>query len=111
MTAPCGAGTQEALYAEMRGRIQEADESPPQRHHGFYYYTRTLEGAQYRVHCRRAVPSGTGPQTGKPCCLLSEIATLGAYPMFFANALEDSHWPQRGHRCIVGLDGLGVRSY
>ena len=30
---------------------------------GFYYYSRTLEGAQYRVHCRVAVPPGAGPPT------------------------------------------------
>lgn len=48
---------QETLYKEMRGRIQEADQSAPQRFHGYWYYTRTEEGAQYAVHCRRALPS------------------------------------------------------
>ena len=44
---------QEQLYKEMRGRIQEADRSAPQRHKGYWYYSRTEEGQQYRVHCRR----------------------------------------------------------
>jgi oligopeptidase B len=48
---------QETLYKEMRGRIQEADQSAPQRFHGYWYYTRTEEGAQYAVHCRRALPA------------------------------------------------------
>ena len=30
----------------------------------YYYYSRTLEGQQYRVHCRRKVPSGQGPPSG-----------------------------------------------
>lgn len=33
------------------------------RHGGFYYYTRTQEGQQYKIHCRRAVPAGAGPPT------------------------------------------------
>jgi oligopeptidase B len=57
---------QAALYLEMRGRIQEADRSAPLRSHGFYYYTRTEEGAQYAVHCRRALPAGAPPPTGAP---------------------------------------------
>ncbi len=54
---------QEALYKEMRGRIQEADQSAPQRYssastlQGYWYYTRTEEGAQYAVHCRRSLSS------------------------------------------------------
>lgn len=31
------------------------------RSHGYYYYTRTEEDQQYRIHCRRAVPSAAGP--------------------------------------------------
>lgn len=57
------------LYREMRGRIQEADESVPVRDGPYMYYSRTLEGAQYSVHCRRRLspdalarkPSGGWP--------------------------------------------------
>lgn len=54
---------QEELYREMRGRIQEADQSVPTRYHGYFYYTRTEEGQQYKSHCRRLVPSTAGPAT------------------------------------------------
>ncbi|KAI3426332.1 hypothetical protein D9Q98_008705 [Chlorella vulgaris] len=54
-------GLQEQLYREMRGRIQEADQSAPLRYQQFYYYTRTEEGQQYAVHCRRRLPAGVGP--------------------------------------------------
>jgi protease II len=47
---------QDALFKEMKGRIQEEDCSVPVRDSGFYYYTRTLEGKQYGVHCRRIIP-------------------------------------------------------
>lgn len=43
------------LFTEMKGRIQEEDSSVPVRDAGYYYYTRTLEGKQYGVHCRRKI--------------------------------------------------------
>ncbi|KAL4433270.1 hypothetical protein ABPG77_003318 [Micractinium sp. CCAP 211/92] len=54
---------QEQLYREMRGRIQEADQSAPVRFQKYFYYTRTEEGKQYAVHCRRALPAGAAPPT------------------------------------------------
>ncbi|PSC70317.1 Protease 2 [Micractinium conductrix] len=56
-------GLQETLYKEMRGRIQEADQSAPVRFGRFFYYTRTLEGQQYAVHCRRALSACAAPPT------------------------------------------------
>jgi oligopeptidase B len=44
---------QEELYQEMVGRIQETDEDAPYRYGGYYYYTRTVEGLQYPIHCRK----------------------------------------------------------
>src|SRR6478672_1986327 len=44
---------QEKLYAEMKGRIKEKDESVPFFKNGYYYYTRTVEGKDYYVSCRK----------------------------------------------------------
>jgi len=44
---------QEELYAEMKGRIQEKDESVPAFHNGYFYYTRNEEGQQYFKYCRK----------------------------------------------------------
>lgn len=44
---------QEALYQEMVGRIQETDLSVPYRKGGYYYYTRTEEGKEYSIYCRK----------------------------------------------------------
>src|SRR5215470_6470989 len=44
---------QEKLYQEMLGRIQQTDISAPYRLRGFLYFTRTEEGKQYGIHCRR----------------------------------------------------------
>ncbi|MBO9660549.1 MAG: oligopeptidase B, partial [Chitinophagaceae bacterium] len=50
------AGTKELqtrLYAEMKGRIKEKDESVPVFNNGYYYYRRTDEGKQYFKYCRK----------------------------------------------------------
>ncbi|MCP4358878.1 MAG: S9 family peptidase [Chloroflexi bacterium] len=44
---------QDELYREMVGRIQETDSSVPVRIGQNYYYTRTVEGLQYKIHCRK----------------------------------------------------------
>ena len=45
---------QEALYGEIKGRVQETDTSAPVYHRGFWTYTRTVEGLDYEIYCRRA---------------------------------------------------------
>ena len=44
---------EDKLFAEMKGRIKEDDESVPQLDNGFYYYSRTEKGKQYRTICRK----------------------------------------------------------
>ncbi|HWF78979.1 MAG TPA: S9 family peptidase [Streptosporangiaceae bacterium] len=51
------AGLREEIFAEIKGRTKETDLSVPVREGDWWYYTRTIEGKQYRVHCRRAVRS------------------------------------------------------
>jgi oligopeptidase B len=43
----------ETLYAEMLGRIKQTDLDVPYPLNGYYYYSRTEEGKQYRIHCRK----------------------------------------------------------
>jgi oligopeptidase B len=45
---------QEKLYQEMLGRILQTDLSVPYTLRGYSYFTRTEEGKQYNVHCRRS---------------------------------------------------------
>ncbi|MDQ5852943.1 MAG: S9 family peptidase, partial [Chloroflexota bacterium] len=44
---------QEQLYAEMRGRIKETDQQVPEKRDDYFYYSRTEEGKQYPIFCRR----------------------------------------------------------
>ena len=50
------ADLRERLFAEIRARIQEDDLSAPARDGGWWYWSRTEEGGQYRIHCRLADP-------------------------------------------------------
>ncbi|MFM7230842.1 MAG: S9 family peptidase [bacterium] len=43
----------ERLYLEMLNRIQQTDLSVPYRKGGWLYYSRTVEGSQYPLYCRK----------------------------------------------------------
>lgn len=49
------ADLRETLFNETRTRTRETDLSVPVRKGGYWYYTRTEQGQQYGVHCRRPV--------------------------------------------------------
>jgi oligopeptidase B len=65
------AGLRETLFTEIKTRTQETDLSLPTRKGGYWYYSRTVEGQQYGIHCRIALAEGavaegetTPPSTG-----------------------------------------------
>jgi oligopeptidase B len=48
------AGLREELYQEMLSHIKQTDDSVPYRDGAWWYYSRTEEGLQYSVYCRKA---------------------------------------------------------
>ena len=44
---------QQTMYDEILGRMKEDDESYPSLKDGYYYYSRTEKGKQYRTYCRK----------------------------------------------------------
>jgi oligopeptidase B len=44
---------QEMLYAEMKSRIRETDSTVPEQKGEYFYYSRTEEGQQYPIYCRK----------------------------------------------------------
>jgi oligopeptidase B len=50
---------QEKLYQEMLGKILQTDLSVPYLLRGYLYFTRTEEGKQYPIHCRRPDAQGS----------------------------------------------------
>ena len=53
---------QDKLYDEIVSRIQETDLSVPVPHGPWLYYSRSVEGLQYGIHCRRAPEDGSAEQ-------------------------------------------------
>lgn len=44
---------QEALFAEMKARIQETDSTVPEKRGGYFHYERHEQGKQYPIFCRK----------------------------------------------------------
>ncbi len=44
---------QESLYDEIRGKIKEEDNSVPYFFNDYFYYTRSVEGKEYYISCRK----------------------------------------------------------
>jgi oligopeptidase B len=44
---------QATLYSEMLGRIKQTDLSVPVKQDDYFYYSRTEEGKQYAIYCRK----------------------------------------------------------
>jgi oligopeptidase B len=54
------AGLRDRLFEEIVARIEETDLSVPARKGQWLYYSRTVEGSSYGIHCRK--PAGTGEE-------------------------------------------------
>ncbi|MBX6356102.1 MAG: S9 family peptidase [Micromonosporaceae bacterium] len=52
------AALREQVFGEIKKRTKETDLSVPSRKGRYWYYTRTVEGQQYAIHCRREVRPG-----------------------------------------------------
>jgi oligopeptidase B len=83
-------GLQEKLYQEMLGRIQQTDLSVPYRLRGYSYFTRTEEGKQYPVRCRRRDEEGAPEELLLDLNALAEghsFLGLGAFELSDDNEL------------------------
>jgi oligopeptidase B len=75
------------LFEEIRRRTKETDLSVPARKGGYWYYTRTEEGKQYGIHCRRAVR----PEDAGPPMPADGAAPDGEEVLLDGNALAEGH--------------------
>jgi len=53
----------EAIFQEISDRTLQTDLSVPNRRGGYWYYSRTIEGKQYALHCRVKVDGDQPPAT------------------------------------------------
>jgi oligopeptidase B len=102
----------ETIFNEIKTRTKETDLSVPVRHGGYWYYTRTVEGQQYGIHCRRAVEPGEtdppatddgGPLAGE-AVLLDGNAEAGDSEFFALGTFDVS---PDGHLLAYSVDLAG----
>ncbi len=74
---------QKQLYKELLGRIKETDLSVPEKIDDYYYYSRTEEGKQYRIFCRKK-----GELNAKEEILLDQNELAKGYDYFRIGAFE-----------------------
>ncbi len=94
---------QETLYQEMKGRIQETDLSVPYKYGDYFYYSRTEEGRQYPIRCRKRGNLEAEEQVTLDLNALAEghpYLGLGAY------AVSDD-----GNLLAYSTDVTGFRQY
>jgi oligopeptidase B len=69
---------QESLYREMLARIKETDTGVPYRYGDYEYYSRTQEGKDYPIYCRRRRTEGAPEE------IILEMNTLAEGHEFFS---------------------------
>ena len=107
VTAPL-AGLRDDLYNEMLSHIKQTDVSVPYRDGGCWYYTRTEEGRQYAIHCRKR-GTGTAPPADAPEEVILDGNKLAEGHAFFAIGdtcvTDDDRW------LAYTTDTTGFRQY
>ncbi len=97
------AALQATLYAEMRGRMKEVDQSVPFQRGRFFYYTRTRAGDQYELLCRHPVG-----QSHREEIVLDENELAKGHKFFSIGALAYS---PSAHLVAFAVDYTGDRRY
>jgi oligopeptidase B len=106
VTAPL-AGLREELYREMLSHIKQTDVSVPYRDGGWWYYTRTEEGLQYPIHCRRRDANGT-PEPATEQVILDGNALAEGHSFM---AIGDTDVTDDGRWLAYSVDHTGFRQY
>ena len=102
MLAPVKALEQQ-LYDEMLGRIKQTDLSVPYLDGGYWYYTRTEEGKQYPIYCRKQ-----GSLEAPEVVLLDLNALAEGHSFMALGVLEIS---DDGRLMAYSTDTTGYREY
>jgi oligopeptidase B len=102
-------GLQKQLYDEMLSHIQETDSSVPYRLGEWFYYTRTVAGLQYTLHCRKAASAGGVLDEAMPEQVILDVNQL-AVDQPFMSIGEMSISPD-GNWLAYSTDNTGFRQY
>ena len=103
-------GLQKALYDEMLARIQQDDEAVPWRQGRWWYSTRTVKGAAYPIHIRRAA---VGPDRrfdpAAPEQVLFDLNRMAEGKKYLSLPLQEVS--PDGLRVAFATDETGGRDY
>lgn len=98
---------QEKLYQEMLGRILQTDLSVPYPLRGYLYFTRTIEGQQYPLHCRSRQGFREGFNGNEETLLdLNELAKGHSFLGLGAFEISDDN-----NLLAYSMDTSGFRQY
>jgi oligopeptidase B len=98
---------QATLYDEMLSHIKQTDVSVPAEENGYWYYTRTTEGQQYPVYCRKPGARDTYEQAEEQIVL--DVEALARNESFMAiGGLDVS---DDGNLAAYSVDTKGFRQY
>ena len=106
MMAPLGE-LRDKLYQEMLSHIKQTDISVPYRDGGWWYYSRTEEGLQYPVHCRKVDGPGA-PKAGEEQVILDGNALAQGHSFMAiggTDVTDDGRW------LAYSVDHTGFRQY
>jgi oligopeptidase B len=99
----------DALYEEMLARTKQTDLSVPSRRGTFYYYTRTVEGQQYPIHCRRPARADHSDDPKAPEQVVLDLNELAKGHAFLS--LGDFAISDDGKKLLYTTDVTGFRQY
>ena len=84
-------GTADAIFKEIKSRVQETDMSVPTRLNGWWYYSRTQEGKSYGMSCRVRAEAGDGLAAWTPPTIADDAPAPGEQVILDANELAEGH--------------------
>ncbi len=99
---------QQHLYKEMLSHIKETDESVPYPDRGWFYYTRTMEGSQYPIYCRRLATGPRFEETTPEEVLLDVNVLAEGQPFMSVGGMSIS---PDGTLLAYSTDNTGFRQY
>ena len=102
------AGLREELYQEMLSHVKQTDVSVPYRDGAWWYYTRTEEGLQYGIHCRK-LGGPNGPDAGAHEEVVLDGNQLAQGHAFFS--VGDTDITDDGRWLAYTTDTKGFRQY
>ncbi len=91
------------LFAEMKARVKEKDESVPYFRNGYYYYSRTEEGKEYYILCRKKERL-TAPEE-----ILLDVNTMADKHSFFA--IRGTSISPDNQLIAYGVDTIGRNEF